>query len=106
MPSFMSLSAASVLLYLVQITAETALMTFLFLHTNASVLVAILAHLTFNTAESVLYAGLPRLPVDQRRNVYLINVALLAVLGLISLVSLGWRPPRQSRTKGFAVRPQ
>ena len=96
MPSFMGLSVGSVLIYLVQITAETALMTFLFLHTKASVLLAVLAHLTFNTAEAVLFGGLPRLSLDQRHTVYLINVALLAVLGSIGLVSLTVRPPRQA----------
>jgi len=94
MPSFMSLSAGSVLVYLVQITAETALMTFLFLHTNASVLLAVLAHLTFNTAEAVIFGGLPRLPVDDRRAVYVINVTLLAALASIILVWPLWRSRR------------
>ena len=86
LPSFMTLSVTSVLIFLVQITAETALMTFLYLRTGASVLLAILAHLTFNTAEAVLFGGLPHQAVEQLRSVYLVNVALLAVLGLIALV--------------------
>jgi len=94
MPSFMSLSITSVVIYMVQITAETALMTLLFLRTNKSVLLAIGAHVAFNTAHAVLFGGLPRLAPEQLRAVYLVNVALLAILGLISLGWLAARPVR------------
>ena len=93
MPSFMSLSAASVLIFLVQITSETAMMTLLYLRTRGSLLMAVLAHVTFNTAESVVFGGLPDLAVELQRRVYLANVALLLVLGLASLV---WATRRKS----------
>jgi membrane protease YdiL (CAAX protease family) len=93
-PSFMTLSVTSVAIYLVQITAETALMTYLYIRTNGSVLLAVLAHLTFNTAESVLFGGLPPLAADQQPTVYIVNVALLAILGL---VSLAWLARRRTR---------
>jgi CAAX protease family protein len=79
-PSFMGLSAFAVAVYLVQLTSITVLMTWLFLRTQGSVLVAVLAHLTFNTAEAVVYAGLPKLAVAQERAVHLVNVILLAVV--------------------------
>jgi membrane protease YdiL (CAAX protease family) len=86
-PSFMGLSLGAIAVYLVQITAITVLMTVLFLRIKGSVLLAVIAHLAFNTAESVLFGGLPRLETDYVRRVYLVNVVLLAALGLFAL---GW----------------
>jgi len=85
LPSFMGLSVASVVIYLIQLTAETALMTLLFLRTNGSVFMAILAHLTLNTSEAVLFGGLPPQPAEHLHRIYIVNVALLAGLGVISL---------------------
>jgi len=102
-PSFMTLSMTSVAMYWVQITAITALMTVLFLHTKGSVLLAVLAHLTFNTAEAVLFGGLPQLAAGQQRAVYIVNVGLLAILGLMSLCWLAARskkPVAASREPG------
>jgi len=96
MPSFMALSATAVLIYLVQLTAETAVMTLVFFRTDGSILLAVLAHMTFNTAESVVLAGLPRLPVEHRRAVYLVNVGILALAGLTCLLGqsrTGPKPP-------------
>ena len=95
LPSFMTLSVTAVLIYLVQLTALTALMTFLFLRTNGSVLLAVLAHLTFNSAENVVSGGLPHQVTEHLRRVYLVDVGLLAVLGLISLVVLATAPRRK-----------
>lgn len=85
LPSFMRLPASSVAIYLVQTTAETALMTYLFVRTNGSVLLAVIAHLTFNTAEAVVFGGLPTQMVEQLHSTYLINVALSALLGAMAL---------------------
>ena len=108
-PSFMGLSAMSVLIYLVQTTAATAIMTFLYLRTNGSVLIAVLAHLAFNTAESVVSGGLPDAPVEQLRAVYLVNVGVLAVLGLVCMAvpssttrGLGRRSPQPRPPSGGA----
>lgn len=94
MPSFMDLSAASVLIYWVQLTAETAFMTLVFLRTKGSVLIAVLAHLAFNTAESVVFAGLGPISDDQERAIYLVNVGALAAVGVASLL---WTSQRQGR---------
>ncbi len=96
MPSFMPLSPMSIAVYAVQITAISVMMTVLFLKTKGSVLLAILAHLAFNTAEAVLYGGLPSLVVDERRAVYLVNVALLGVPGSAGLI---WLATRERRTR-------
>jgi CAAX protease family protein len=88
-PAFLPLSVTSVILYWAQVSAITAMMALLFLGTNGSVFLAILGHLTFNTAEAVLFGGLPKLSQETQRAVYLVNVALLALLGLITLVWLG-----------------
>lgn len=93
-PAFMGLTLTSVAIYLIQITAITTLMTGLFLSTNGSVLLAVLAHLTFNTAESVVFGGLPRLAAETERMVYVINVGVLACLGLIVLC---WLTVRSSK---------
>jgi uncharacterized protein len=94
-PSFMPLSATSVALYLVQMSGITALITLVFLRSNGSILLAILTHLAFNTAENVLFAGLPALSTDHVRNVYVVNVWILAAIGCACLVALGrqWRRP-------------
>ena len=54
-----------------------------------------IAHLTFNTAEAIVFGGLPGLAPDQERKVYLVNVALLVILGLIALGGLAARPTRR-----------
>jgi len=95
-PSFMGLSAFAVGVYLVQTISETVLMTWLFVRTNGSVLLAILAHLTFNTAEAVVYGGLPEPAIEQERAVYLVNVALLAVIALVVM----WRLAMRQRKDG------
>ena len=98
LPSFLTFSVTAVLIYLVQLTAATALMTLLFLRTNGSVLPVVLAHLTFNSADSVRVGRLLHQPTEQLRSVYMVNVALLAVLGLLSLVALATAPrPRHAR---------
>jgi len=85
-PSFMGLSVTSVLIFLVQITSETALMTLLYLQTRGSLFMAVLAHLTFNSAESVVFSGLPSMALDLQQSVYLVNVGVLSVLGLAGLL--------------------
>ena len=92
-PSFMPLNPTSLALYLIQMSGITALITLVFVRTNGSLLLAILTHLAFNTAENVVYAGLPALSVDHTRNVYVANVWVLAAVGCLSLISLEWRRP-------------
>jgi membrane protease YdiL (CAAX protease family) len=89
LPSFMELSVFSVAIYLVQDISQSAFMTLLFLRTRGSVLLAVLAHLAFNTATAVVFAGLPRLSADQVRDIYIMNVAVLSVVGVASLLLAG-----------------
>ena len=91
-PSFMPVNTASILLYLVQITSISALITMIFVMTDGSVLLAIIAHMAFNTAENVVYAGLPAMSADHQRAVYLVNVFVLAAIGAVCLVLLGRLP--------------
>jgi len=97
-PSFMGLSVRSVLIYLIHVMAVTAIMTLLFLRTNGSILLAVLAHLAFNTAESVVSAGLPEMPVEQLRIVYVVTVCVLAVLGLVCIFWSSRRSPTSFAT--------
>lgn len=85
-PDFMGLSTFSVAVYLGQITAESAVITWIYLRTGGSVLLAVLAHLAFNTAESVVFAGLPPFSPDRIRQIYLVNVAALGLVGIACLL--------------------
>ncbi len=85
-PTFLEPSPFSVAVYLGQIVSGTALLTLLFLKTRGSVLLAVLGHLGLNTAESVLFNGLPELSEVQVRRIYLVNVAVLGCIGLGCLV--------------------
>ena len=95
-PSFMQVTWASVLLYLVQISSVSALITLIFVRTSGSLLLAILAHMAFNTAENVVYAGLPTLSPEHARAVYLVNVWVLAAIGAVSLWLLSHGNPTVS----------
>jgi len=91
-PSFLPLSAFSVAIYLVQITSESVLLGWLFLRTRGSVLLAILAHLTFNTAAPVLYGALPEVGAGLERGAHLAHVGLLAAVALAALARISPRP--------------
>jgi membrane protease YdiL (CAAX protease family) len=85
-PAFMGLSTFSVVAYLCQMIAESAVMTLIYLRTGGSVLMAVLAHLAFNTAESIVFAGLPPFSLDHTRQIYLVKVAVLGLVGFACLV--------------------
>lgn len=85
-PAFLALSPSSVAVYLAQVMSGTALLTLLFMRTHASMLLAVLCHLGLNTAESVVFNGLPHMAETQVRQIYLVNVALLTCIGLVSVV--------------------
>lgn len=99
-PAFLELSPSSVAVYLGQVTSGAALLTLLFLRTRGSVLLAVLCHLGLNTAESVVFNGLPDLPEVQVREIYFVNVAVLGCIGLgcLALATRG----RQS-TRGLTT---
>ncbi len=97
-PAFLEFSPSSVAIYLGQVMSGTALLTLLFLRTRGSVLLAVLCHLGLNTAESVVFNGLPSLPTPQVRQIYFFNVAVLGCAGMVSLV-LATRRNRSSGAK-------
>ena len=86
-PDFMGLTTFSVAVYLGHITAMSAVMTMIYLRTGGSVLMAVLAHLAFNTAGSIVFAGLPPFSLERTRQIYLVEVA---VLGLVGFACLLW----------------
>jgi membrane protease YdiL (CAAX protease family) len=101
-PSFMPVNPASILLYLVPIASISALITLIFVRTFGSILLAIIGHMAFNTAENVVYAGLPSMSADHQRAVYLVNVWVLAAIGAVCLARLTDRPAKRSAARGQA----
>lgn len=91
LPDYMPPSAIAILTYLAQLTAVTGIMTFLFRRTGGSVLIAVLFHLTFNTARTIMFAGLPEPTVQQLREVYFADIAMLLVVAVVCLASLSRR---------------
>jgi len=86
-PEFMGLTTFSVSVYLGHLTAMSAVMTMIYLRTGGSVLMAVLAHLAFNTAGSVVFADFPPFSAERTRQIYLVEVA---VLGLVGFACLLW----------------
>lgn len=85
-PSFLELGPGPVLLYLAQIVAEAILFTALFNRSRGSVLLAIVFHTGFNTAESTLFA-LFEAPVEaEALPVYAWTVGLSWVAAVVSLL--------------------
>jgi membrane protease YdiL (CAAX protease family) len=97
-PAFLDVSPSTVALYLGQVVSGTAMLTLLFLRTRGSVLLAVLCHLGLNTAESVVFNGLPDLPDLQIRQTYFVNVAVLGCIAVACLVLAARRTnPRADR---------
>lgn len=90
-PSFMDFSISAVAVYLVQLVSITVLMTWLFLKTKGSVLMAVLAHLTFNTSEAVVYGGLPEAALAHEQAAYFAKVILLAATAAVVVCILAIR---------------
>jgi membrane protease YdiL (CAAX protease family) len=88
-PDFMGLTPFSVAVYLGQITAWSVIITLIYVRTKGNILLAVFAHLAFNTAASVVLAGLPKFTPDGIRQIYLTNVAVLWVVGLGCMFWLG-----------------
>lgn len=91
-PSFLELGAYSVLLYLAQIVGEAVLFTVLFNRSKGSVLLAIVFHTTFNTAETALFRTFEAPPTAQEPAIYGWTVALTWVAALIGLLLPGGEP--------------
>jgi membrane protease YdiL (CAAX protease family) len=87
-PGFLEPSPQSVLLFTAQITAEACLLTFVWCKTGGSVLMAVLFHLTFNTAETILFWGLPEPEPAQQLQIYVLNIVFMWIAAVAALGSL------------------
>ena len=84
-PSFLDPSILSVGLYLAQITAEACLLTFLYVVSRGSVLLAVLFHLSFNTAGTILYRMFPEPSAGQELELYVIEIVANWILAAVLL---------------------
>lgn len=91
LPSFLEPGLLSVSLYLAQITAEACLMTFLFVITRGSVLLAVLYHTSFNTAETIVFRTLPEPTAAQELQVYVLGILISWGLAVVLLSWLRYR---------------
>jgi hypothetical protein len=67
------------------------------------VFLAVLAHLTFNTADAVVYGGLLEPSAEQQRSVYLVNVVLPAAIALAVLRQLAKSDRAREPESGYAI---
>ncbi len=93
-PSVFDLSVGSVLLYLVQMIAETCIFTVTYLLSGGSVLLAILQHLAFNTSEAVVFGFIPEPSADSKRQIYLLNTLVMWFVALVAMRWWAWRTRR------------
>lgn len=101
-PSFLDPNAMSVSMYLAQIAAESCLMTFLYVVSGGSVLLAVLYHTSFNTAEVILYRMLPEPTPSQELQVYVVTIVLSWMLAAALLGGLARRRGRNGDTTASA----
>ena len=90
-PSFLDPSLLSVGLYLAQITAEACLLTVLYVVSGGSVLLAVLFHMSFNTAETILYRMFPEPSAGQQLELYVIGIVINWILAVLLLFWLTHR---------------
>jgi membrane protease YdiL (CAAX protease family) len=107
-PSALELSATAVLLYLAQIVAEAILFTVLFNRSNGSVLLAIVFHTAFNTAESTLYRLFESPTEAQDPAIYYWTVGLTWLAAVVALSLPAGKPvsdalPERSPVSGAPV---
>lgn len=99
-PSFLEPTPFSIGLYLAQITAEACLMTFLYVMTRGSVLLAVLYHTAFNTAETIVFRMLPEPTPAQETEVYVLSILLSWCLAVGLLTWMGRRLRRERVIEG------
>ena len=99
-PSFLELGAGVVLLYLAQITGESVLFTLLFNRSGGSVLLAIVFHTTFNTAEAAVFRTFAAPTAAQEPSIYAWTVALTWAVAVAGLLLPGGRPIREHSAAG------
>jgi len=88
-PSIFDVSVWTIFLYLLSICAETLLMTFVFIKTKGSVLIAILFHAVFNASSNIVLTIFPLVEnnVAQRETIYITNIILMALLAAVLLLT-------------------
>ena len=84
-PSFLEPGILGISLYTAQVTAEACILTFLFTKTHGSVLLAVIYHATFNTAETILFRMVPEPTPGQELRVYILSIAFSWILAIILL---------------------
>jgi membrane protease YdiL (CAAX protease family) len=85
LPSYMPVTIGSIGVYLAQVTGIACIMTLVYYRTGRSVLIAVLLHLTFNISDGVLLDGLPEQTVPVLRQMYIVNVCLILLAGIVAL---------------------
>jgi len=93
-PSFLELGASAVLLYLIQILGEAILFTVLFNRSKGSVLLAIVFHTAFNTAESTVYRLFASPAEADDPSIYYWTIGLTWIAALVGLLLPGGKPVR------------
>jgi membrane protease YdiL (CAAX protease family) len=80
-PSFFSVSAWSIFLFVCSITAEAFALTYLFLKTNGSLILAILFHMAFTASPNIAEGLFPPLETAKavRERIYITDFVLVAV---------------------------
>jgi membrane protease YdiL (CAAX protease family) len=102
-PSVFDLSFGSVLLYLVQMIAETCIFTVTYLLSGGSILLAILQHLAFNTSESIVFGFIPEPSAEYKRQIYVVNTLVMWVVALAGLRWWVWRARRMPKQRAAAT---
>ncbi|NOR14858.1 MAG: CPBP family intramembrane metalloprotease [Candidatus Aminicenantes bacterium] len=96
-PSLFDVTSFTILLYLATIFGETLLLTFIYFKSGGSVLLAILFHAVFNASSNIVFSLFQDVSqnVAHREVIYIINFALMILLGTVLLVSLQKKSARQ-----------
>ncbi len=86
-PSVLEVSLWTLFLYLLNILSETLLMTYFFLKTKGSVLIAVILHASFNACSNIILTAVPQIEnnVEVREQVYIVNIAITLLVSVILL---------------------
>lgn len=84
-PSIFEVSVWTVGLYLLNITAQTFIFSYVYLRTNGSLIIAILLHASFNASSNIILTIFPDTEdnSDLRIFLYMINICLISITALM-----------------------
>ena len=90
-PSVFEVDAWTILLYLFHVCSTTLLMTYVFLKTRGSVLIAILFHAALNACSNVLLTVFPQVEsnVPQRETICIAHIVLITAVAVVLLLFRG-----------------